>query len=184
MRNDELDKMLKAAVDAAAGPRREVQGALGSLSGLLTPTAQETAGVSESGPRVESALGLISLTPSAGKESGTAKVASWINPLLGGLLELFGGGDPAPQIVLPKAERPGRRNYVAGFEGEDGPLVEFDRDEQGRVREAAPVAGPSIVVNVEAMDSRSFLDRTPEIAEAVKRALLESDGLKSALDEY
>jgi len=182
MTNDERDRMLKEAVDAAAGPRQVMDGVLESLSGLLTPAKEQES--ASGGSAAESVLGLVSLSPAAGKESGVAQVASWVNPLLGGLLELFGGNDAAPEIVLPKAERAERRNYVLGFEGEDGRLVQIDRDEQGRVRNAAQPAGTSIVVNVEAMDSRSFLDRTPEIAEAVKRALLESDGLKSLMDEY
>jgi hypothetical protein len=40
-----------------------------------------------------------------------------------------------------------------------------------------------VVVQVDALDSRSFLERAPEIAEALRKALLESDGIRAVLDE-
>jgi hypothetical protein len=68
-----------------------------------------------------------------------------------------------------------------GFGREDRGYFFVDRDAAGQVRAVRPTAAPAVVVQIEAMDSQSFLERTPEIAEAFKRVLLESEGMQSLL---
>jgi hypothetical protein len=63
----------------------------------------------------------------------------------------------------------------------DGGYFSVDRDVTGQMRAMRSSASPAVIVHVEAMDSRSFLERTPEIAEALKRVLLESEGMQSVL---
>ncbi|MBI4893439.1 MAG: hypothetical protein HY821_22650 [Acidobacteria bacterium] len=194
MTNDEWDvaSVLKQAVEAAAGspqamPGMEALGLDGSTrsagsaverSAPAEPAPAETRTGEAAQGRGSSGTVLDSIAPLVTQVSGgntVSKVVSWINPLAGALLSLFGRKESAPQIELPKAVRPASIHYEAGIRGAGGEMVQVDRDAQGQLRSAEP--GPSVVVKVEAMDSRSFLDRTPEIAEAVKRALLESEGL-------
>jgi hypothetical protein len=184
MRNGEIDvkRVLEEAVSAALGPAGALESQPWPAPELVADGEGPQAAAREAGT-VESALGwpgtswssLAPLAPAGTGGSGAADVVSWLNPLVGGLLGLFGGGDEAGQTALPKAVRPARIKYEAGFAGENSELVEIDRDERGQARPAAQAA--QVVVNIEAMDSRSFLDRTPEIAEAVKRALLETESL-------
>ncbi len=195
MTNDERDvaSVLREAVKAAAGyPASRVETEGVALDGPAPESARavkqsagtETAKAAQ-GRTAESALGvgststvLDSIAPLVTQVTGgstVSKVVSWINPLAGALLGLFGGGRSEPEVELPKAMRPASIHYEAGIRGAGGEMVQVDRDEQGQLRSAE--APPSVVVHVAAMDSVSFLDRTPEIAEAVKRALLESDGL-------
>lgn len=175
---NDLNKILEEAVSAATGPRQVVE--------EMRPTLPEKddgkpAGGAEG--RAESTLGLFSSTlqslvpvaPVTATGGTASKAMSWLNPLVGGLLSLFGGGEESEAAAPVKAIRASKIHYEAGFGGEGGELVEIDRDERGQARPAAPA--PQVVVNIEAMDSRSFLDRTPEIAEAMKRALLESESI-------
>jgi hypothetical protein len=63
-----------------------------------------------------------------------------------------------------------------------------DRDEAGRARvvesRVEGGAASQVVVQVQAMDSRSFLDHRDEIASAVRQALMESHGLGTVLSEF
>lgn len=130
-------------------------------------------------PRSSSLASLVSQTSGGGAESWV----SWVNPLIGGLVSLFGGGggeDQAPAVLAPFA-MPARQSYQAGFAESDGRLMmPLDRGADGQVRNV----GSNVVVQVEAMDSRSFVDRAPEIAQAVKRAFLESQGLSGVMREF
>lgn len=121
--------------------------------------------------------------PAATDVSGWQGAMSSINPLLGGLLSLFrGGGEDAP-ARLPLAARPAAARYELGYEHETEGYFSVDRDASGAVR-AAPPRTPAVVVNIEAVDSRSFLERTPEIAEAVKRAVLEAEGMREVFNSW
>jgi hypothetical protein len=128
------------------------------------------------------------LNQAAPKAAGTGWL-KWVNPIAG-LISLFSGGkkdtseEPAAPAITP---RPPKRRIEYGLvESEGGSLYSTDRDERGRSRLAAErEGGPSqVLVQIQAMDSRSFLDHRDEIASAVRQALMESHGLGSVLDEF
>jgi hypothetical protein len=174
----ELSRILEEAARAAAGPRVTAEEG--------APLLAEAGGGEAEGEverQAESTLGLLSpqwqslapVKPAEASSGTSSKGVAWLNPLVGGLLSLFGGDEESAAAEPAKAVRASKIHYEAGFGGEGGELVEIDRDERGQARPAA--VQPQVVVNIEAMDSRSFLDRTPEIAEAMKRALLESESI-------
>ena len=120
-------------------------------------------------------------------------------PLVAALFRLFGGGDddeaPAP---LVKYALPARREFHAA--ATDTGFAEVDYDQSGaprvyerRVREGARVgpedgrssgAGlPQINVNVQAMDARSFLDRSSDIAAAVREAMLNLNSINDVVTD-
>jgi hypothetical protein len=106
-----------------------------------------------------------------------------LSPLIGGIMKLFGGGggDPAPQPLV-KYLAPASIQVDSGVAG--GRLTPIDYDAAGRARPAAPVATPSpITVNVQAIDSRSFLDHSEAIAAAVRKAMLNSSALNDVVAE-
>jgi hypothetical protein len=124
-----------------------------------------------------------SLAPVVSKNSGggASSWVSWVNPLVGGLISLFGGGPDEAVAEMVPFVMPAKQKYDVAFsENGGGLMMPLDRGEDGRVRSAAA----NVVVQVEAMDSRSFVDRAPEIAQAVKRALLESQGLSGVMQEF
>jgi len=126
-----------------------------------------------------------------------------IVPFIVGLLGLFeGGGTPAP--TLEKYAMP-ERQY---FEGADtgGDISDADYDQMGMPRtysatpdgtstQASGTAAPStsgsaaggagaaqITVNVQAMDSQSFLDHSNDIAQAVRAAMLNSNSINDVVN--
>ena len=105
-----------------------------------------------------------------------------LSPMLRGLLSLFGGGEDEAPAPVPRYAAPRAVRIDAGVRGGPGSPVTVDYGQGGEAREIAQAA-PSVVVNVSAMDSQSFLDRSGDIAEAVKRALLESHSLSDVVRE-
>lgn len=140
-------------------------------------------GVSSVSSSLVSSVVSNSLAPVVAKSSGggAASWVSWVNPLVAGLMSLFGGGADEQAAEMVPFVMPVKQKYDVAFsENGGGLMMPMDRGEDGRVRN--PPA--NVVVQVEAMDSRSFVDRAPEIAQAVKRALLESQGLSGVMQEF
>lgn len=135
-------------------------------------------------------------------ESGLGMV-----PLVVGLLGLFGGGGtPAP--TLEKYAMPERQYFEGADTGSDISGADYDQMGMPRAYSAAPdggsaqtsgtaspgssgsgaPSGPSgagaaqITVNVQAMDSQSFLDHSNEIAQAVRAAMLNSNSINDVVN--
>jgi len=105
-------------------------------------------------------------------------------PLISGLFGLFGGGDEQPPPLV-KYTMP-ERIYFRGAETATG-IRSADYDQMGLPRAypgAAPAqAAPQITVNVQAMDSQSFLDHSTEIAQAVRQAMLNLSPLNDVVTD-
>jgi uncharacterized membrane protein len=102
-----------------------------------------------------------------------------VGPLVSGLIGLLGGGKaeaPAPLVVYTP---PAAVKYEGAFSRSEGSGVQSS---------AAPswtpqMGGPQITVQVQAMDSRSFLDHREEIAQAVREAMLNSHALNAVVKD-
>jgi len=182
----EIEARLAEALSAAAGQWRKSSG-----DGQEVEFSNNTRQAQREAESLTGALwGVVSRLDGLATSAGRAGANSWadtvggLNPILGGLLRLFGGAGEEEAAALPPAMRAGKTRYEAGFAGGPDELQFVDRDAWGAVRPAGPVAAPSVVVHVEAMDSRSFLDRAPEIAEAMRKALLESEEMRAVLKEW
>ncbi len=108
-------------------------------------------------------------------------------PLIAGLARLFGGKGEEPPPALPRYAWPTALRFEAGVaDPASGALSDVDYTQEGQPRPAArgPVSyGGQITVNVQAMDSRSFLDHRDEIARAVREAMLDSHPLNDVVAE-
>jgi len=115
-----------------------------------------------------------------------------LSPLISGLASLFGGsGDsstssstPAP---LTKFELPPSIQANGGVTENGGQAFAVDNP-QGGLPRAAPTGGQAsaptqITVQVQAMDSQSFLDHSSDIAMAVRQAMLQSSVLNDVVRE-
>jgi hypothetical protein len=107
-------------------------------------------------------------------------------PLVSGLLALFGGGgSPAPPAPLVKYVLPAPISFQAA-ETESG-VSNADYDQMGMPRayggDGANRAAPQITVNVQAMDARSFLDHSNEIARAVRDAMLNLNAINDVVND-
>jgi hypothetical protein len=101
-----------------------------------------------------------------------------LSPIVSGLLKLFGGGNKSEDAgAAPvKYAAPESVQVSAGLSG--GQLREAGYAMNDRVR-----AIPQVTVQVQAMDSRSFMDRSDDIARAVRQAMLESHAINDVVQE-
>jgi hypothetical protein len=109
-------------------------------------------------------------------------------PLGVAIAGLFRGGRDEEPAPLERFQEPARlalevantENILAGF-----PIVSRgQRGEARTVERARPVVvEPQVTVNVSAMDSRSFLDRSAEIAQAVREAMLHMHPVNDLISE-
>jgi hypothetical protein len=126
---------------------------------------------------------------SASRAEGTLQsfgLGLGLSPLITGLLSLFGGGGSSSQTAAPvKFSLPPSVGVNAGV-SEAGPTSPFSVDYAagGQPRPATTAStGPQITVQVQALDSQSFLDHSQDIAMAVRRAMLESGVLSDVIRE-
>lgn len=106
-----------------------------------------------------------------------------LSSIVSGLLGLFGGGsDNSAPAPLTKFALPQSIQANAGISS--GTTVPVDYGQNGLPRAVSTQANqPQVTVQVNAMDSRSFLDRSDDIAQAVRRAMLESSSLNDVVSE-
>jgi hypothetical protein len=106
-----------------------------------------------------------------------------LSPLITGLLRLFGGGggSSAPPPLVKFALPPAVNASAGVSERAPGQVIGVDYG-QGNVPRVV-TAPAQVTVQVQAMDSRSFLDHSQEIALAVRQAMLESSVLNDVVRE-
>jgi len=108
--------------------------------------------------------------------------------LVSSIVGLFRGDKQEAPAELPTYTAPesihfeGAAPHTAGM-----PILPVDYGQDGLPRQfrgtAAPVYAPAVTVQVQAMDSRSFLDHSDEIARAVREAILNAHALGSVVSE-
>lgn len=116
-------------------------------------------------------------------------------PLISGLFGLFGGGGQPEPPPLVKYAMP-ERIYFQGADTSAG--ISFaDYDQMGLPRAYGPAPAATgnnasmpdgaparqITVNVQAMDARSFLDHSAEIAQAVREAMLNLNSINDVVND-
>lgn len=120
-------------------------------------------------------------------------------PLVAALFGLFGGDEAESPAPLVKYALPERREFQAGATGSGFAEVDYDQSGMPRLYErraasrpagpgaaedrATAGAAPSITVNVQAMDARSFMDRSNEIAAAVREAMLNLNSINDVVQD-
>ncbi len=103
-------------------------------------------------------------------------------PLVSGLAGLFGGGgDSSTPAALPTYMAPLPINMDAGFSEGGGGAYGVDAAQGGAPRAMTSSPSSQITVQVQAMDSSSFLDHSQDIALAVRQAMLQSTVLNDVI---
>jgi hypothetical protein len=141
--------------------------------------AQNTVSQAQGG--VASAAGSIAKT--AAKALGGALS---LVPLVSALVGLFKKDKPEPPALQTYALPSSIQFQGAMLAGGSQGIAAMDYGQDGLPRAVAPStqnSAPSVVVQVQAMDSRSFMDHSDEIARAVREALLNAHSLGDVMSE-
>jgi len=126
-----------------------------------------------------------------GEKSGGAGISGLLlgglglAPLGSSILNLFRRERSGPEHVQVYAAPSPVNLSLANGEGPAVALPQAVPGERGTIRAIAPSQAPatSVVVNVSAMDARSFMDRSGEIASAVRDAMLHMHPLNDVIEE-
>ncbi|MGH9667011.1 MAG: hypothetical protein ACRD9L_21510, partial [Bryobacteraceae bacterium] len=95
-----------------------------------------------------------------------------LSPIITGLTSLFtGGGSSTPQPLTPYV-LPRPIQFQAGISGANGQIASVDQNSNGTVRPmtSSSQPAPQVTVQVQTIDSQSFLDHSGDIANAVRQA--------------
>jgi hypothetical protein len=109
-----------------------------------------------------------------------------LSPLISGLVSLFGGGGGGSQASpLVPYVAPLPVAATGGISASSSGAFGVDTADGGvpRPQAAATAAPTQITVQVQAMDSQSFLDHSNDIAMAVRQAMLQSSTLNDVIRE-
>jgi hypothetical protein len=202
--NSSIDSRVRQLLGSSEGPGQQFSGQARSS----TPAASDEIQVSEAAKlsnKIEQLAALIErptgaqvaaptkTASTASKPDGndtissvlkTAGMVSGVGPLITGLLGLFGGKKEDPEPILQSFSLPSSVALNAGVNGE-GSLTPISYGQSGLARSVGvpqPQAA-SIHINIQAMDSRSFLDHSDDIARAVREAMLHSHGINDVVAE-
>jgi hypothetical protein len=189
---------------ANKNPLSEVQSLVGGGSGnsqldtqltTITQQLQLLQGINQTQITTTQA-NTAAVAQSTGTKSGTGTVQSTANtlesvfgfglglsPLISGLVSLFGGGGQSAPAPLVPFVAPLPVNLKAGVSaGNAGPFA-VDTGAGGLPRAVPSTSSTQVTVNVQAMDSQSFLDHSHDIAAAVRQAMLTSTTLNDVIRE-
>lgn len=196
-RQSEWDQVAERLAEGLS--RRVPAGQTGSVESIERLAVALTAGVQSSSSRGtsvpgsnatggSSASGQVETPVSSGPNlNGLKEVASTLgllSPIVTGLLRLFVGSKDQEVTAPAKFNLPAPARFQGGIARAEGWEWErVDRGAGGGLRAIPSQAAQQVIVQVQAMDSKSFLDHRDEIASAVRRALLESHGLGDVVRE-
>lgn len=134
--------------------------------------AQNTAVKGSSGSSIGSTLGGIASTLFGGG----------LSPLIGGFMSLFGGsGGGQTPTVASIFRLPNPIDFQGGLEGSTGQVAPVSYGQTGQPRSQPISTASQVTVQVNAIDSQSFIDHSDEIASAVKAAILSSHSLNDVI---
>ncbi len=157
--------------------------------GYLVPASQEQAEALLANTK---ALGQNTVAHGSGSITSTiSDIASTLtggllslSPILSGIMSLFGGGSSAPAPLMP-FYLPPSINFQAANTGPAGsqlPGADFGQTGNPRAMNSAQAA-PQITVQVQAMDSQSFMDHSQDIASAVRDAMLNMNSINDVITD-
>lgn len=200
-------EVVKAAIPALPSGLSEGIESIAQQVGLFRTIAQQQA--ETIAENTQAVLQNTAAQQTGGAASVASSIASTTAKALGGglglvslvssIVGLFRGSKQESPAALPTYTAPDPIHFEGAAPPAAGmPILAVDYGQDGRPRPiwsptqwqtsrpapaAAPVYAPAVTVQVQAMDSRSFLDHSDEIARAVREAILNSHALGSVVSE-
>ncbi len=106
-----------------------------------------------------------------------------LSPILTGIISLFGGGGSAAPAPLTPFYLPPAINFQAATApaGSGSQLPGADFSQTGDPRSMSQAPAPQVTVQVQAMDSQSFMDHSQDIAQAVRDAMLNMHSINDVI---
>jgi hypothetical protein len=174
-----LQSTLKEAAGAASSSNQQLSD-LEALQQQLLKSTGQTIGASNS--TTQSGGGSSTLASVGGLLGGLLGQGSILSPILSGIMSLF-GGEYSPSTVLSAFEMPSSVNVETAINQPANAVNRGQTSVQAGGGQTGAASQQPIQIQVSAMDSQSFLDHSSDIANAVRRALLDSHPLSDVIAE-
>lgn len=189
-----------ASIGTATTPGAEVTAA--AQNSLIDAIALSTAQLAEVRATVEGQLASLTENTRALADNTSAKSAGAVlgraggsllnnvlgggllGPIISGVMDLFGGESNQTETSITKYALPSPVSFTAGLQNGTMTGADYGADGLPRAMNAgSSTPAQQVTVNINTIDSRSFLDHSNEIASAVRRAMLESSSLNDVIGE-
>jgi hypothetical protein len=164
--------------EALTGATRQLAGVQSVSQALADAVGANTQAVAQN----TSSQGVKGAAADVGKSAASALKSLTLAPVFSSLFKVFGGGSKGEAPALVKYSVPPPVSIEAAYLAQQRTIVGADLGQDGRARAVQP-AGAQITVNVQAFDSRSFLDRSGDIAAAVREAMLNSHAINDVVSD-
>jgi hypothetical protein len=175
-------EQLNAGNSSVVGQIREISETTASTLdriGQSLPTSEQASTSNSTGKDV-----LNGFNPLSNSKGTNLLTSIFLGPVWKGLFNLFGGGGTEQQSVASaRFSFPEQtRTDLAATLGSDGQVNSVRADAFG-LTQSAPVAQAPIQISIQALDARSILDRSDDIAAALKQAMLSNHEINDNLNE-
>lgn len=172
--SNEMAQQISSLASQISGLNSTQQAAITAIQGNTQAVTQNTS-LQGSGRSVASQAGGIAESLFGGALS--------LSPILSGIMSLFSGGSGTTATPMMPFMLPAPVQYQAGVSGSSGGSAPVSYGAGGQPRAQAVPQASQVTVQVNAMDSQSFLDHSDEIANAVRTALLNSNALGDVISD-
>lgn len=153
---------------------------------LTNVAAQQLASIRDN----TNALVQNTLSGSSNKAADTARtvgqslgIGMFLSPIITGIAKLFGGGRKDEPPPLVQYTQPPSISFEGGMNSTLGLAGSATYDQNGAPRVVQPVSNQNVTIQIQALDSRSILDRSDDIARAVREAMLNSHSINGTISE-
>lgn len=176
-----LQSTLKEASDALTQSNKQVADLLTAQQQLLASTNQNTQALN-SNTAIKSATGTSALSTLGNVAGGILGGGSILGPIANELIGLFRNTSVAQPFLTPYIAPSAVQLETTLNAGSTAPIPESPAQPSSAGSNAGS-SGAQVQIQVNAIDSRSFLDHSDAIAEAVRQALLNSHSLGDVIAE-
>lgn len=180
-----LGNMIQQLETSNAALSSELRGVSQATTNTVSTVASAVTGASTNSNNSSIGREVLNAINPAGSSRGTNILTSlFLGPVWRGIFSLFGGGggEEAPP-ALTKYDFPEetRTDVAAGVRADGQP--NGVRSNSFGLTQANPAPAAPIQISIQALDARSILDRSDDIAAALKQAMLSNHEINDSMNE-